>query len=480
MQQMQTEGVYNYIRFNLSGPLNPMQLTGPGIAAPPTGLQFGDFNQQAIDKIDTLWSLTDVYGLHAWTVFWHRGGNKDLRQTWTPPAGASAADVAVFDAQWDHSPFNANNVDGNLGPIEHQSETITNLAVRDYFEAYIRLMVARWGWRPNWLARELCAESYLWEQVAEGDAAIMESWQNHLLAYFKTVDPYSQLITSGDGKGAAVQAPTETDFFNAHIHPPNLAKLEYEEGLDGVPYGAFNHADFYNDDATSTGQLSHVDLSAKTYINGSLGYGHFINEIVNQGDDNEECAYKVLRTAADRHAYWENLFMGATGVGCAWDTHGALAEHGAPALYAPVFHFANAQNVPSENFTAVRTLPTSTVQTHAMAMHNSTRSLVYLFNLTNGCFLTSSIDIAAECAATDDVIPSPLPSCTTMSASTEVPVEFTGGALVSVYDTDDTTTALSATAATVGSCSDSDLGSNCVMVNLAAIDRAVAISITSL
>ena len=428
LAQMQKVGVYNYVRFNLSGYSHPMLGTKT----------FGEFNTEALDNIDKMWRLLDYYGFNGWTVFWHRSGNPDLMLMWN---FSNPADYTRFETAWTQSPFNI----ANGGPISHPREVISNQEMIDYFKAYIRYFVARWGWRSNWFVREMCAEVYLYDHnlPSEGLTVELNQWQQNLFNYFKLIDPYGQIISTGDGMN---QKAPWADIHNSHIHPkpPGKAKVHSISGDRNALYAIYNHV--------KHSQSAYVNLNVKTYTNGSIGYGQ---KISSDFPNKTTQQFMETRTKWDRHAYWEQLFLGACGVGCSWDYEGALALYKAPALYAPVFRFALANKIPAEDLTAVNNLYVNkSAENYAMALQNDKRTLVYLFDIVNNNFLEYSKDC-------------PLRS----GVEVKVPVSFTGDVKVDYYDTDDASLPIASHIHNVSS-------DPFVTVPLPDFRRAVAVSVT--
>lgn len=430
MYQMQEAGYYNYIRFNFSDSLNPMAYIDT----------FGVFDTAAFNRIDKIWDQVDYYDMHAWTTFWHRGGNWQLPMAWyfTDPDK-----TAQFNAAWAASKFN----NDNGGPLDHPFDAIFDSTMQRYYRAYIREVIARWGWRTNWFMRELCAEVYLWDHNVDTLPALVDAWQESLFDYAKTIDPNGQFISSGDGATITVrQDASWADAHVTHLHPnpPNKWKVTSISADSTNLYAIYHHFDHHHTD--------HVDLAEKTFTCGALGYGQ---KVETNYPDKSSPEYLSTRTKWDRHAYWESLFSGSCGVGAAWDTKGALADYGAPDFYVPVFRFAWANQVPREDFEMLNDLFTKPLNdVYAMGLKNENRTLVYLFDVQND---TVFLDSAANCPVLSGV-------------KVQVPVDFTGTAQLELYDTDDCTAPVAT--------STENIISGQVTVLLPPFRRAVAIAVT--
>ena len=91
--------------------------------------------------------------------------------------------------RWDIHPYNA----ANGGPCEKPNEYFTNDEAKRLYKAYLRYVIARWGYSPNLFLLQLHAEADYTEDYPI-DAG--RDWHDEMSSYFHSIDPYGHLLSS--------------------------------------------------------------------------------------------------------------------------------------------------------------------------------------------------------------------------------------------------------------------------------------------
>jgi len=449
---------WNYLRFNFSNDLHLLNNTNP------SGIP-GTIDRSAANAINLLMNRCEEYGMNEWNVFFHRGGLNQMLLTWDgAPSAFTEEQLEAWNTNWSASIWYSDNG----GPLDHPRDLIYNDTATGYFKNALRYSIARWGYRTSWMVRELCAEVYLWghnyDELLENGRDDLVSWYEGLKNYMNSIDPYGQWISTGDGgTGPAQHDGANMDLTNSHLHhnPPGKSKVisisPYGETTDNL-YAVYNHYTHL--------QSNYVNLSTQKYINGSLGNGPWISDNVSGASDKSSDLFGITRALHDRHAYWENAFSAACGVGCSWDIDGHLAKFNTPALNYSSIRFAKSASFHTEVHTPINNVGIISESIdargyyYALGMQNSNRTAVYLFDIQSG---SSDIGSGYYLTASSEC---PIRSGVTAS----VPVSFDGNFDARVFNVD---------TAVEGNTITGTVTNSTASVYLPNFQRAIALIVTS-
>jgi len=433
---------WNYLRFNFSNDLHLLDNQDTN------GIP-GTISRFAANAINDINVACDAAGIGTWNVFFHRGGLNQMLLLWDDaPSAFSDQVTASWNSEWSSSIW----YEDNNGPLNHPRDLTTTDTATDYFKNSLRYSIARWGYRTGWMIRELCAEVYLfghnYDTTLPTGKADLESWYEGMKTYMESIDPYGQWIATGDGgTGTEQHTGANMDVRCSHLHhnPPVKPKIISISADSENLYAVYNHYTHPNSD--------YIDLTTAKYINGSMGNGQWI--AANIESDKTSELFGITRALHDKHAYWENAFSGACGVGCSWDINNHLATVNTPAMNYASIRFAKSASFHEETHSAINNLTTDTGY-YAMAMQNENKTAAYIFDIQSGSADISSsyyLTASAECPARTGV-------------SVSIPVSFTGGFDARPFDCD---TSIEDTVIT------GTVSSNTASVTLPSFNRAIAL-----
>ncbi len=102
------------------------------------------------------------------------------------------------DWGWARNPYNS----ANGGPVATVTEFFTDKKAKEYYQRYLRYIVARWGYNKNILTYEVWNEAdaphMIWgtgHNYKSNQANILE-WHREMSAYLKSLDPHHLVTTS--------------------------------------------------------------------------------------------------------------------------------------------------------------------------------------------------------------------------------------------------------------------------------------------
>ena len=247
--------------FLTNGPLNLGEML-PIPFRPDRGI--GKYNMEGAWHLDRVLEDGEKYGIYHILT---------LTNQWT------------FNQQWAIHSYNAKNG----GPIEQPAEYWTNEIAQQYFEKFLRYMVARWGYSTSVFSWDLWNE---YSAMPGSNIAVSIPWHQRMSKFLRSIDPYKHIIHTNDGSlngRDAMNALPEMEFISSNIYMVrNMAKVA--------------------EDITK----QHTSKYGKPYVLTEFGTGHSVNSVGGYAGMDPE-------RRMVHNGLWAPVVSGGATTGMAWE-----------------------------------------------------------------------------------------------------------------------------------------------------------------